>query len=106
MKKIFTILLAIGSITFVSAQTGNDWSHNKGNSRNIVYAQPNARDIYRGTIMGNNPFFKAKENNARFGEDTRRFGQRFQEVKWNGYGKNRERQPFRVMDRPSVMQMH
>lgn len=105
MKKNFTILLAVGSITFASAQSGNDWSHNIGNSRNIVFAQPNSRDIYRGTIMGNNPFFKANENGARFREDNRRF-ERIQQTNWNGYGQNRWRQQLRVVERPTVMQMH
>lgn len=105
MKKIFTILLAVGSITFASAQSGNDWSHSKGNSRNIVYAQPNSRDIYRGTVMGGNPFFKARENTVRFGEDNRRFG-RIRQTNWNGYGQNRWRQQIRVVERPTRMQMH
>lgn len=100
MKKIFTILLAVGSITFASAQSKNDWSHYKGNSRDIVYGQPNSRDIYRGAETGHNPFYNVNDGNAQIREINRQFDQRIQAVKWDRYLRNREKkQQIRMLQR-------
>lgn len=91
MKKIFTILLAVGSISFASAQSRNDWSHDKGNAGNIIYSQPMPRDIYRGTTMANNPFDRMNNRGTQIREINHTSVQKIQLMKNNRFFRSRQR---------------
>jgi hypothetical protein len=80
MKKIFTILLAVGTVGFASAQS----SHNsdfgrdsKGNSRDVILGQQGS-NVHR--TYGSNSF-SMKERDEQIRRITREFDQKIEMVK-------------------------
>src|SRR6476619_3681859 len=79
MKKIFTILLAVGSVGFASAQSG---SHNYNSGRDdwndykdVVHGQ-SSRDVYRSNTSNYDGYaYRGRENDERSQRDNREFSQ-------------------------------
>jgi hypothetical protein len=103
MKKIFTILLAAGSVTFASAQSShnNGWNHDeKGNSRDVILGKT-VSSIYDNNVgMHGSYSFDAREKDQQIKDINREFDQKIAAVKWNRHlrpgAKNRQ---IRMLER-------
>jgi len=97
MKKIFTILLAAGSVTFASAQSShnNSWNGDeKGNSRDVILGQSNSSVYRNNTMVYNDRSFGNQDRDWQIQRINREFDQRIAEVKYDRhlrqYEKNRQ----------------
>lgn len=93
MKKIFTILLAVGTVTFASAQSGphdGKWSNNdKGSSRDIVLGNHNT-DEYKSNSFDYGSF-SSRDEDEQIQRINREFDQKINAVKWDRHMRSREK---------------
>lgn len=82
MKKIFTILLAAGTVTFASAQSKESWGHDqRGNSRDVVYGQSNS-NVYRNNTNDYNSYsFDLRNRDEQIQKINWEFDQKIKSVK-------------------------
>jgi hypothetical protein len=81
MKKIFTILLAVGSVTFASAQSKGSWGHDeKSSSRDVILGQSNVTVYKSNTTSYGSGFFNTKDRDAQVNRINREFDQKIASV--------------------------
>jgi DNA-binding helix-hairpin-helix protein with protein kinase domain len=95
MKKIFTIILAVGTVTFASAQSSSHdgkWSSNdKGSSRDMVLGNHNSNE-YKSNSYNYNPFsFSTGDRDEQIQRINREFDQKITEVKWDRHLRSRQK---------------
>lgn len=82
MKKIFILLLSLGTLTSVFAQQ----VHEKGNrngSRDGAYGQTNGRSVYNKNEQAVNYSYNAKERDAEIKRINREFDEQIRSVRSN-----------------------
>lgn len=83
MKKIFTILLAAGSVTFASAQSvshnGSRDRDDKGNSRDVILGQSNSSVYKTNTVAYGS--FNTRDRDEQIQKINREFAWKIAEVK-------------------------
>jgi hypothetical protein len=81
MKKFFTILVAIASVTVASAQSKRD-IHDAGNSRSVVYNQPKDDHRDNNSSYGAGSF-STRERDAQIQSINRQFDMKIADVQRN-----------------------
>lgn len=86
MKKIFTILLALGTVGFASAQSShnNDFGRDsKGNSRDVILGQSGSSVYNKNAGAYGSPSFNTRERDQQIARINREFDQKINAVKWD-----------------------
>ena len=79
MKKIFTLLLGIASISIASAQSHNQQRHENGNHRDIILGQSNVHKSNNASYGSYS--FSSKEKDAQIKMIRKHFNQEIKSVK-------------------------
>lgn len=110
MKKIFTILLAAGTVTFASAQS----SHNsdfgrdpKGNSRDVILGQTGS-SVYNKNIGSYGSYsLTTKERDEQIRRINREFDQKINAVKWDRHLRQGEKnRQIKMLERQRDQQIN
>jgi hypothetical protein len=86
MKKVFALVFALGAMTAVFAQRGND---RRDESRDVILGQPN-RNIY-DDHRNNNGYYSIRERDAQIERINREYNWRIESVKHDRYLRKAER---------------
>lgn len=83
MKKIFTILLAAGSVTFASAQSShnNSWNHDQ-NSKDVIVGRTNS-SVYSNNTTVYNDHSYGNDKDWQIQKINREFDQKIAAVKYD-----------------------
>ena len=84
MKRILTVLFALGSITTVFAQSGH-----RNDSRDVILGQGKNQTVYNNRY-DNNPM-TARERDREILRIKREYDRRIDAVRWNRYLRNAEK---------------
>lgn len=83
MKKIFTILLAAGSVTFASAQSSHNDSWNRDQrGKGVIVGKPNST-VYSNNAAVYNDHSFSNDRNRQIQNINREFDQKIAAVKWD-----------------------
>lgn len=101
MKKLFTILLAAGTVTFASAQSSHSGNMGDGreSSRDVVLGQSNS-NVYRGNSVDYTSSFSIRERDQQIQRINREFDQKIAAVKRDRHMRSNERsREIRILER-------
>jgi hypothetical protein len=89
MKKIFTLMIALGAIVVANAQSSHDYPNGSYN-RDVAYGNRPYENNVRNTYV-----FSARERDAQIDRINRDFDQRIRKIDHSWFTSNREKQ-FRM----------
>jgi hypothetical protein len=84
MKKVFTILLAVGTVGFASAQSNSQkgtWSQDHGNSKDAAFGRTASNNAYKANTGSYGSYsFSARERDAEIQKIRRQFDQKINAI--------------------------
>jgi hypothetical protein len=88
MKKIFTLVIALGAMTAVFAQRGYD---HREESRDVILGQPNRGGVYNNDRGYNNSRYDIRERDRQIQRIRREYDWRIESVRHDRYLRKAER---------------
>src|SRR5947208_1488489 len=94
MKKLFTFLIAAGSVTFASAQSSGNWHDERGSGHNTVITQHSDANTYKNNTSYGFSSFGARERDEQIQQINRDFDRKIFMVKRDRslWGREKSRQ--------------